>query len=98
MSNKPTTIEISEEANKHLQKLQDPSETDSETVQRVLEDAATDSTGMYSLFTLVAMTGLVLWLVSFVTLGASVSNAVGGIFLASTLFWVIWKEIKFQSI
>ena len=98
MSNKPITVEISEETQERLRKLQNPGETKDETVQRVIEDATEDDLGLYSLFTLVAMAAVVLWLVSFVVLGESVSNAVGGIFIASTLFWVVWKEIQFQSV
>ena len=98
MSGKPITVEISEETQERLRKLQHPGETKDETVQRVIEDATEDDLGLYSLFTLVALAGAVLWLVSFAILGESLSNAVGGIFIASTLFWVIWKEIQFRSI
>lgn len=97
MSNKPITVEFSEETNKRLRKVQNHGETTDETVQRVIEDAAEDDSGLYSLFTLVATVGAVLWLVSFAVLGESISNAVGGIFIASTIFWVIWKEIQAYS-
>ena len=98
MSDKSITVEIPEETQERLRKLQNPNETLDETVQRVINEATEDDLGLYSLFTLVAIVGAVLWLGSFVMFGESVSNSVGGIFIASTLLWVIWKEIQFYSV
>lgn len=97
MSDKSVTVELPEEAHKSLSKLRISGETTDETVQRVIEDAAEGGSGLYSLFTLVAMAGAALWLVSFVVVGESLSNGVGGIFIAGTLFWLILKEIQFRS-
>lgn len=98
MSDKHSAVEITEETRDDLRELRVPGETEAETLQRVVRKVAREDRVLYSLFTVFAVVGALAWILTFALVGESVANVVGGLFIASTLFWVVWREVTFRGV
>ena len=97
MSKETHSIDVSAETRERLQDLREQGESLNETVERVVENNR-DERVLYSKFSVVAVAGAVLWLLSYAVFGQTVSNAFAGVFIALTLFWLGYRELAFRGI
>ena len=97
MSDDKTSIEVTQETRDRIRELQAPGETTAETVHRLVKRTSEEDSILYSYFTVFAVIAALIWILSFALLGETEANAVGGLFITSTIFWLIWKEMQFQG-
>lgn len=91
------TINVSEDTWERLQEFREQGESASETVERALENSQDDGVLVSKFSVLAFIVGLV-WLGSFVLVGEEVSNAIAGLFIALTLFWLIFRELASRGL
>ena len=82
---------------KRLQNRRERGESIDDTVERTMQNAQ-DGRLLHSKFAVVALSGACLWVSTTVLAGSAAANAVGGLFIALTLFWLGWRELVFRGL
>lgn len=96
MSKQEVTVELSEDQVEELNQVQYPEESQTETVQRILQHGL--EAGPQHRFQLILISAVfaVIWLSTFVFIGVAESNAIGGLYIVSVVFWALWQELQFR--
>ena len=95
--NQEVTIKLSEELVEEVNQVRKPGESQDETIFRLLQYELVNEPRYRYRFALLAVSVTVLWALTYVFVGPTESNAIGGIYIAVIALWAVWREFQIKG-
>lgn len=93
MTDRKRSVDLPDELFDKLNDVRTPGEDVDDTVERLLRDRLDRASPVGTPFALITIGVAVLWLLTFVLVDETISSVVGGVYIASVMFWTIWQQI-----